>query len=126
MSSAIRQHAQMNPMIRYFIPMEDISGVAILSGNSTKSLMTESDFLAATEYESYTDVSQGQLLKDLGRAVTIYDATTGAHLELWRLVQKVQGALTEGVDGDVTNGYYTFYIKVWDATGSVNLASRTG
>ena len=126
MSSAIRQHAQMNPMIRYFIPMEDISGVAILSGNSTKSLMTESDFLAATEYETYTDVSQGQLLKDLGRVVTIYDAATGAHLAIWRLVQKVQSATTEGVDGDLTTGYYTFYIKVWDATGTVNLAARTG
>ena len=126
MSSTLRQPAQMNPMIRYFIPMEDISGVAIQSSYTTQSLMTVSDFLAATEYESYTDVSQGQLLKDLGRAVTIYDATTGAHLELWRLVQKVQSATTEGVDGNLTNGYYTFYIKVWDATGSVNLASRTG
>ena len=126
MSSTLRQHAQMNPMIRYFIPMEDISGVAIQAGYSTQSLMTASDFATATDYEVYTDVSQGQLLKDLGRAVTIYDAPTGAHLELWRLVQKVQGALTEGVDGDVTNGYYTFYIKVWDATGSVNLAARTG
>lgn len=126
MSSAIRQHAQMNPMIRYFIPMEDISGVAIKSSYTTQSLMTVSDFATATDPESYTDVSQGQLLKDLGRAVTIYDATTGAHLELWRLVQKVQSATTEGVDGNLANGYYTFYIKVWDATGSVNLASRTG
>ncbi len=126
MSSAIRQYAQMNPMIRYFIPMEDISGVAIQSGYTTQSLMTVSDFAAATSYETFTDVSQGQLLKDLGRAVTIYDAATGAHLELWRLVQKVQSATTEGVDGDLTTGYYTFYIKVWDATGAVNLASRTG
>ncbi len=113
-------------MIRYFIPIEDISGVAIQAGYTTQSLMTDSAFMTATRYETYTDVSQGQLLKDLGRVVTIYDPVTGAHLQLWRLVQKVQGATTEGVDGDITTGYYTFYIKVWDSTGTVNLTSRTG
>jgi hypothetical protein len=77
---------------------------------------------------NYVGFSQGDLLKDLGREVVLVD-TAGVHQALYREVQRVNGATTEGVGGivDPLDGPYgTFFVKVWSADGLGVKVLRTG
>lgn len=59
----------------------------------------------------------GNLFRDMGKTVVIL-ASNGLALQRYRLVQPVNGALTEGVNAG------TAYALVWDADGAIagNLA----
>lgn len=77
---------------------------------------------------NYVDFTQGELLKDLGRQVTLIN-TDGVHVALYREVQRVNGADTEGVGGlvDPADGPYgTFFVKVWSADGQGVKVARLG
>ena len=75
----------------------------------------------------YPAVLQGELLKDMGRSMTIVD-TTDKHLALFREVQRVNGAATEGVGpaGVDDAAYGTFFIKTWSADGNGVIVVRVG
>jgi hypothetical protein len=75
----------------------------------------------------YPAVAQGELLKDMGRSITIVN-DAGAHLALYREVQRVLGSGSEGVGAaGVDDGAYgTFFIKVWSADGNGVVAVRIG
>jgi hypothetical protein len=77
---------------------------------------------------NYVGFSEGDLLKDLGRQVILVNAA-GVHEALYREVQRVNGAATEGVGGivDPLDGPYgTFFVKVWSADGLGVKVLRTG
>jgi hypothetical protein len=62
----------------------------------------------------YPPLTQGELLKDLGRQVTIVN-NDGVHLAVFREVQRVNGATTEGVGGPGSSDdglYGTLYVNV--------------
>lgn len=86
--------------------------------------IVENGALLEVPYASFT---AGSLLKDLGRQVVIVDAD-GKHLAVYRQVQRVNGADTEGVGPAISpdGPYGTFYVKVWSADGSGVLVVRTG
>lgn len=89
---------------------------------SVTSMMTSAAFDAATTAGSALGL--GVMLKDMGKEVVVYDATSLAHLAIYRLVSLVAG--TTDSEGD--ENFATFYVKVWDENG-VNAAvalSRAG
>ena len=75
----------------------------------------------------YPAVEQGKILKDMGRSMTIVDST-GAHLAVFREVQRVNAADTEGVGPADTDdaAYGTFFIKTWSADGNGVIVARLG
>jgi hypothetical protein len=69
------------------------------------------------------DYAAGDLFKDLGRQLVIYDSATDAHIAVFREVQPVDNAGTEGVGA---TGGTPLFIKVWAASGLGVLVARTG
>jgi hypothetical protein len=119
MTSVLRSHAQIPVRNRYFTVIDDISGYTATTTTGGV-LITPTQFL--NNYNATVNVASGALLKDLGRSITIYSPTTNLHTEVYRWVQRVNGANTEGVGG----AYNTFYINTWSADGTGVGVARTG
>jgi hypothetical protein len=66
----------------------------------------------------------GTLFKDLGRQLLIKGASDN-HVALFRQVQLVNGADTEGVSG-VSPSWNCLFVKVWAADGTNVCVARTG
>lgn len=85
-------------------------------------LMTDAAFTAATGSTTGTG-----LYRDLGKQIVTY-GTNGMHTAIYRLVQLVDGASTEGnaenFNITATSSAGQFYIQVWNATGSVPTVAR--
>jgi hypothetical protein len=62
----------------------------------------------------------------MGRQITIYDDTTSAHVAIYREVQVVNGADTEGVGGSSPAWGSNYFVKVWSANGLGVAVVRTG
>ena len=75
----------------------------------------------------YPAVLQGELLKDMGRSMTIVNAS-GNHVAVFREVQRVNSAANEGVGpaGVDDAAYGTFFIKTWAADGDGVIVVRIG
>ncbi len=67
----------------------------------------------------------GDLFKDMGRALTIVDAS-GNHLSTYRECQLVNGGGSEGVIDNSPLYNATYYVRVWAADGSGVAVARTG
>jgi hypothetical protein len=138
MSSTLRTVAQIPARIKYLVALQTTGDASdnILSdkcyaftcpeGTFTESLITNTAAAAIslsdiTEY----DLTTGQLFKDLGRQVVIYDAATDAHLVIYRQVQLVNDDATgcEGVPADYPVAHY---VRVWAASGAGVRVARTG
>jgi hypothetical protein len=135
MASVLRSYAQVPSQVRYFLTTDAYvapgsPGVADV-GDSTLvfidgypgSIIEEGSVVA-----NYVSFGANELLKDLGRSVTITNAAS-AHIARYRQVQRVNGPTTEGVGPivDTYDGSYgCFYVKVWSADGQGVLVVRTG
>jgi hypothetical protein len=137
MSSALRFKSQISSNVRYLlsfesIPPSDVSasvGVAFTVPPGTfGSSDLVSDFAIGTDYDSVAyNLLSGQLYKDMGRQLIILEPAGTKHLAIYRQVQFVSGATTEGVSGSAANGYNTnIYIKTWSADGNNIFVTRTG
>lgn len=134
MASALRQHAEIAPQIRYFLTTQQYiapqspgaadvgDSTLVFVGGYPGSIIVENSVTA-----NYVDFGAGELLKDLGRSVTITD-TTGRHLALYRQVQRVNGPASEGVGPTIglDGPYGCFFVKVWAADGLGVYVARTG
>lgn len=139
MTSVLRTYAQIPARIRYFIttsayvPPEPFGFVGFNIPNN------EGDY-DPTFYISpypgpivsgtigpveYVDLSAGELLKDLGQQIVFTDVNNN-HRAIYRRVQRVNGADSEGVGGSLFDSYGSFYVKVWDAQGTGVYVARTG
>jgi hypothetical protein len=133
MSSTLRSVAQIPARIKYLVAVAN-------SDNDSTNLADDECFAfqcdAAAFAESSTvvstftpagisnyDYNAGQLFKDLGRQVVVYDASTKLHVAIYREVQPVEGADTEGVGED---GAIPIFIRVWAADGAGVRVARTG
>jgi hypothetical protein len=126
MSSALKKWGQIDSRIKFFIATGDVTGytLTIALTDHVTDASENAVFTSAT-----TIVGAGKLLKDLGRMITVYaDATTGnPHTAIYRQVQEVNGALSGGVGGSGANGFKSYWIKVWSASGTGNApVARTG
>ena len=89
---------------------------------------TSSIVLLESIVVNYVDFAAGDLLKDLGRSVTIVDAE-GRHIARYREVQRVNGLSTEGVGpvvDSLDSAYGCFFVKTWSADGQGVYVVRTG
>lgn len=108
-----------------------VSGFTLTAGEhiNLSSISTNADIAVASGYTIYQGLVAGDLYKDMGRQITIFDPATHNHLAVFRQVQAVKGADTEGVDveGTVPESYYAnIYLKVWSADGAGVVVVRTG
>ena len=129
MSSAYVAPAQVDRRAGYFYVTTNLTNS---SGNAVQvdttlplnAIMTSTELTAATGTLAST-ISAGAILRDMGKQITIVDATTGLHTQVWRRVQVVtNGATTEGINN--TAAAVDIYVLTWAATGSTISVVRTG
>lgn len=135
MSSVLRSHDLIPPQIRFFLATEsydppeptgfiDPGDSAITFPNGYPGTIVVEESMTV----NYVAFSQGALLRDLGRTVVVVDSAN-RHIALYREVQRVNGASTEGVGGPVDpldSAYGCFFVKVWSADGQGVYVVRTG
>ncbi len=139
----MRSFAQIPARIKYFIGVLGYEGGSGGIGSNFDfdetiqlpsypgPILTIAEFAAKYAGPSYPypAVAVGELLKDMGQQFTITDAAFN-HRATYRRVQRVRGVDSEGVGGDPTTGWDTFYVKVWDADASITdkyvVVARTG
>ena len=132
MTSALRRYSLINARIQNYVALADCTGWTLNSGASCSSLMELTAFKAAFA-SSDAALVNGNLLKDLGRQITVYDATTtgvvgSPHVAVFRQVMLLNGADQEGIPPSGSPAI--FYICVWldnktsYIPGSGNLDSR--
>lgn len=127
MSSAYVAHDQINDSYGFFRTVAALNGTGdsaeirtVNAGKSLDAVMTSSTFLS---YTTASSASLGNILRDMGKQVTIVDATTGLHTQVWRRVQLVSGAASEGVLESPTDRY----VITWSASGTPAVkVARTG
>ncbi|NCY25270.1 MAG: hypothetical protein EBX37_10530 [Alphaproteobacteria bacterium] len=103
--------------------------------SSIGSLATTAEITAALTAAEETAVVQyceegganitGTLFKDLGRTLTVYDATTALHVATYRECQLVAGG-PEGVPEDTPTYGADYYVRVWAADGDGVAVARLG
>lgn len=141
--SALRSVAQIPPSVKYLevvldsnvydvdilatYPAFTLDGSVADLGGSIVDSATVNQHLTGVDVVTFGgegDYGIGTLFKDLGRQFLIVDAADN-HLALFRQVQLVQGADTEGVGG-VPPSWNCLFVKVWAAAGTNVCVVRTG
>jgi hypothetical protein len=137
MSSVLRAYAQIPARAKYFlydsgsaVSDESVPTTSIFSLNpgayaELTSMATAAEVNDAPGFNSDFTPAQN-LLKDMGRQITIYDPNTSAHLAVYREVQVVDGIGSEGVGGTANAWQSNIFVKVWSADGQGVVVMRTG
>jgi hypothetical protein len=117
---------------KFFLAVTDTSGngtagdtAVDMAVGDNMSIMTASEFTSAA---GSTTISTGNLLRDMGRQITVID-TDGNHLYKYRNVQRINatGAGAEGVPSNYNTAASNVYVLVWSADSSkVPVVIRTG
>jgi len=123
MTSVLRRYAQIEPRIKYFNVLTDVSGYTLNSGSISGPLMDASSYVAA--YTKTIEFLPAAQLLDLGRSITVYNprVTGSPHVGLFRQVMLVKGPNIEGTSSTIA------YICTWaDGSGLFKPAAvaRTG
>jgi hypothetical protein len=85
-------------------------------------IMTSTQLTDAT---APAGVAAGVILRDMGKQVTIVDATTGIHTQVWRRVQVIDDD-GNGSEGVQNAAYQDLYVLTWAAAGTGVSVVRTG
>lgn len=136
MSSVIRHIAQIPVRTKYLLAVaSDASGgiaadapAFSLAGSWPATIGTVDAIPASVLNDNATalDVAAGALYRDLGRQIVVADDAEGnLHLAVYRQVQLVNSADTEGVGG-AAPGYGCLFVRVWGADGLNVAVARTG
>jgi hypothetical protein len=134
MTSNIRSLSQIPVRTKYLLVTTDraASQQAIVASSVfslTEGANPGSLIATTTALTGYAEVSAtaGQLYKDLGRQITVVDTLgEGADVRaVYRQVQLVSGATTEGVTGP-TPYSANRYVKVFSSDGLNVIVARTG
>ena len=136
MTSMLRTYAQIPARAKYFLYNDsiDVSGTVPTTSIFTLPEGSYADLTSmatATAVNAVVGIVRGvppapTLLKDMGRQITIYDATTHLHLAVYRQVQVVDGIASEGVGGSAPEWGSNYFVKVWSADGQGVAVIRTG
>ena len=142
MASTLRTVAQIPARIKYLVAVSnpassDVTGT-LLDANCYAFTCTEGSFAgkshlssaeAATIFNAtatakgVVDFAVGDLFKDLGRQIVIYDPTSYLHLAIFREVQRVNGSGSSGVP---VNYDVPIFVRVWSAAGHPAYLARVG
>ena len=133
MTSQLRSPSQIGVREKYLIAVADVSaGEGVAAGGVSAFTLTSGAYLMVSSVATANDVTTGtgfaervaaggkaiaagELFRDMGRSITVVDAN-GNHLALYRNVQLVSGADTEGVPSDAAYSA-NIYVRVWAADG---------
>ena len=139
MSSVTSSFAQRAKNTKFFVAAADISGFVVdglYSVIADDELVTSAgvavpDLSGSTLAPTAVTIGSGRLLKDLGRQITIVDYDNNLTTSVYRQIQLVDGAATEGVGGNPDVGttasvYGCSYVKVYSADGLGVKVYRTG
>ena len=130
MSSVHSYISQISGRVKYFIAVADGSGNALVAGGSTQSIMTSTPFLANLPLNTGNSFASGNVLRDMGKSITLIDATTKQQTEVYRLVEKENSAPETLGEGALAStpaiSTSVFYVKVWDSNGGGVKVARTG
>jgi len=114
---------------RYFTVLDGSSSMWYIDTSPTNPItaltptMSSFDFVANTTVP--TDAGVGVFLKDLGRSISVYDASNNeTQLAVFRQVQELSGAGV-GTEGVGSTGPHPF-ICVWSANESNDLSQLNG
>lgn len=105
------------------VGINGVSSFIINSFSEVGSVALAADVTNADGFDAGT-VTSGTLYRDMGRSITVVDAD-GNHLALYRNVQEVAGADTEGVP-NATGYNANIYLRVWAADGANVGVARLG
>jgi len=120
MTSVLRKYSQIDPRFAYYLVLSDTSGGPMpmwrtVQNGITSTLMSITEFTTNLIEDTSSPIipKAGNLLKDLGRQITVYNpAVTGyPHIALFRQVLYIdqdRTAETEGIGAQIT-----FYVCVW-------------
>lgn len=133
MTSVLRTYSQIPARIRYFVAIDtyDPSGELVGAPTDYDSGIIFDNYPGPVVKASslppvnYFPFSIGTLLKDLGQQVIMTDDNNN-YTAIYRRVQLVNGADSEGVGGSPADSYGSFYVKTWAADGLGVLVTRTG
>lgn len=138
MTSVLRAHPQIPVRVKnmmavapavipegYTSPLE-LSAFTMPVGSFIQvSSVATADRITEVGYTPFDIPLAGTLFKDMGRQITVYDPVDYKHLALYRQVQLVSGAETEGVCSDASY-CANIFVKVWSADGLGVVIARTG
>ena len=147
MSSLLKSFSQIPVQTKFLTCFKDISGAEAGPGvgadGAAAFTLDSGEFLNITSIATAADVSgaagfavrggggnakqltAGELFKDLGRQITVLGTDDATHLALYRQVQLVSGATTEGVPSDADYSA-NIYVRVWAADGLNVRVARLG
>jgi hypothetical protein len=131
--SSLRSFSQIPVRTKFLIATQTVEGGGVGGGFDDAAISFVGGYpgptlLLGSRVANYVSMTQGDILKDMGRSVTIYN-TDGSHHATYREVQRIRNATTEGVNGplDVNDGPYgTFFVLVWAADGNNVVVVRLG
>jgi hypothetical protein len=145
MSSVLRHVAQIPSRVKFFVVVDESGASSEVPASPAFALAagdyaTIGSMVSQTRFADLSDASlitvtlspsivTGNLLKDMGRQITIYNANIAGHphVAVYREVQIVNGLDTEGVSGTAATGWNsTIFVKVWAADGQNVNVVRTG
>jgi hypothetical protein len=137
MASVLRSFSQIPVRAKYFIWLNNDPNTNAIPAASAFKLnpgsyaaigsMAIADDITPVTTSPFDSEVPPSLLKDMGRQITIYDESTKLHLAVYREVQIIDGAASEGVGGNAASGWEsTYFVKVWSAGGLGVEVVRTG
>jgi hypothetical protein len=128
----MRSFSQIGARVGYFLATANVNGGGVGAEGDDAAInfptYPGAYVVAGITPVPYVSLTQGELLKDMGRQVTYVDASNN-HIAVYRQVQRVNGPTTEGVGPkvDADDGIYgTLYVRVWGADGGNVKVVRTG
>lgn len=117
MTSVTRALSQIGPREKYLLAVQTTTYYVPNEGANLSSIMTTQEFTDATQAGPFIGASSS-LYRDLGKEVVTINGFK-QHVAVYRLCQRVLGALTEGVPVSYDE-YDKFYVRVWAADPSAN------
>jgi hypothetical protein len=110
----LRRYAQIDPRSAFFTVLgSPLTTWTVDASGSSSSLMSVTQFTSNLSSDVSGLVIVGDLLKDLGRQITVYDDTIAGypHVAIFRQVLYIDNTLTSETEG--IGDSVIFYICVW-------------
>lgn len=135
MSSVTSSFAQIEKRTKFLLTTASTTGIvvdglySVIADDALGTGIT--DLSGSSLQQARVTIGSGALLKDLGRQITIVDSDNNLVTNVYRQVQQVNGAGTEGVGGNPDLGtaaaiYGCSYVKVFNDAGAGVTVVRTG
>ncbi len=140
MTSVLRRYDQISERIRYLLvtvdPVNDVSQNLADPGVYAFTVAPSTLFGPVTQIQNgplagigamLVDLSVGELYRDTGRSIYVYNTlgAGGLQVAIFRQVIPMNGFNSEGISANQPTAE-NLYVKVWSSTGTGVAVTRTG